>query len=130
CCLLENLTLHPQRLILPTQPRQLLTLITREAVRALALITLGLLDPIAQRHIRDPKILRDLMLRLARDPDELDRLTLELLRIRRSGSRHFSPPEPGLSTKALRCPRNRGHSTEPSTVLPVRGSRSVARGRR
>ncbi len=40
------------------------------------------------------------MLRLARDPDELDRLTLELLRIRRSGSRHFSPPDPGLSTKA------------------------------
>ena len=35
-CLLEDLTLHPQRLILTTQPRQLLTLITREAVRALA----------------------------------------------------------------------------------------------
>src|ERR1700693_1946021 len=46
CCLLEDLALHPQRLILTTQPRQLLTLITREAVRALALIALGLLDPI------------------------------------------------------------------------------------
>src|SRR3989440_12841599 len=89
CCLLEDLTLHPQRLILTTQPRQLLTLITREAIGTRALVTLGLLDPGTQRHIRDPKILRDLMLRLARDPDELDRLTLELLRIRRSGSRHL-----------------------------------------
>src|SRR5204863_1936330 len=49
-CLLEDLALHPQRLILTTQPRQLLTLIGRQAVRALALIPLGLLDPVTQRH--------------------------------------------------------------------------------
>src|SRR5205085_8978851 len=99
CCLREDLTPHPQRLVLTTQPRQLLTLVSREAVRAPALTPLGLLDPVAQRDIGDPKILRDLMLRLARDANELNRLTLELLRVRRSGSRHFSPPGPVFRPK-------------------------------
>jgi hypothetical protein len=40
-----RISLHAQRLILTTQPAQLLTLITREAIRALALTTLGLPDP-------------------------------------------------------------------------------------
>jgi hypothetical protein len=44
---------------------QLLTLIAREAIRALALIPLGLLDPTTQRDVRDPEILRDLPLALA-----------------------------------------------------------------
>ena len=81
--LLENLALHPQRLILTTQPRELLTLIAREAIRTLALVALSLLDPIAQRHIRDPRILRDLMLTLARDQNKLDRLPTKLRWIRR-----------------------------------------------
>ena len=51
------------------------------------------------------------MLALPRDPDELDRLTLELLRIRRSGSGTSNPPFPGLTTEALKCRRNRGHSS-------------------
>ena len=45
-----------------------------EAVCALALGAIGLLDPITQRHIRDPEILRDLVLSRARDLNELDRL--------------------------------------------------------
>src|SRR5205823_9562277 len=85
--------------ILTTQPRQLLTLIGRQAVRALALIPLGLLDPVTQRHIPDPKILRDLPPRLTRDANELDRLPTELLWIRRSGPRHFSPPRPVFRPK-------------------------------
>ena len=51
------------------------------------------------------------MLALARDANKLDRLPTKLRWIRRSGPRHFSPPGRRLSTKALRCPRNRGHST-------------------
>ena len=90
---------------------QLLPLVGREAVRALALIPLGLLDPIAQRDIGDPKILRDLPLALARDPRQLDRLPAKLIWIRRSGPRHISPPGHRLWTEALRCPRNRGHSS-------------------
>jgi len=42
-----------------------LKVITRQPVRALARIPLGLLDPIAQRHIGDPEILRNRMLALA-----------------------------------------------------------------
>jgi hypothetical protein len=57
----------------------------------LALAALGLLDPVAQRHIRDPEILREPVLRLARDANELDGLTTKLRWIRRSGRRHFSP---------------------------------------
>ena len=41
----EDLALHPQRLIFTTQPVKLLTLIARQAIRALALIPLGLLNP-------------------------------------------------------------------------------------
>ena len=83
CCLLQNLALHPQRLILTTQPRELLTLIARETIRTLAFVVLSLLDPIAQRHIRGPRILRDLMLTLARDQNKLDRLPTKLRWIRR-----------------------------------------------
>jgi hypothetical protein len=49
-------------------------------------------DPVAQRHIRDPEILRDLPLALARDPRQLDRLPTKFRWVRRSGPRHFSPP--------------------------------------
>src|SRR6516165_8910696 len=98
-CLLEDLALHPQRLVLTTQARQLLTLVRAQPVRALARIALGLLDPVSQRDIRDPKILGDLTLRLARDPSQLDRLAAELLWIRRSGPRHISPPRPVFRRK-------------------------------
>jgi len=63
-----------RHLILTTRPMQLLTLVGAQAVRALALIALGLPDPVAQRHSRDPEILRDLPLRFARQANELDRL--------------------------------------------------------
>jgi hypothetical protein len=46
--LLENLALHPQRLVLTTQSRELLPLVRAQAVRAFALVTLGLLDPVTR----------------------------------------------------------------------------------
>jgi hypothetical protein len=42
---LDNLPLNPQRLVLTSERRELLTLVGREAVGALALLALGLLDP-------------------------------------------------------------------------------------
>jgi len=53
------------------------------------------------------------MLRLARETNELDRLTTKLLWIRRSGSRHFSPPGNRLSTKSLRRHETGGTPLEP-----------------
>jgi hypothetical protein len=62
---------------------QLVTLVRTQAIRALALIPFGLLDPVTPRDVRDPKILGDLPLALARDPSQLDRPATKLIWVRR-----------------------------------------------
>ena len=71
----QDLPLHPQRLVLTAQPLQLLALIAREPTGTPAGVGIGLLDPVAQRHLGDPQVLGGLADRLAGQANELDRLT-------------------------------------------------------
>jgi hypothetical protein len=53
--LFQHLALHPQRLVLAAQPPQLLALIGFRATGTPAVVGIGPLDPVAQRHLGDPK---------------------------------------------------------------------------
>jgi transposase InsO family protein len=84
---LEQIALLTQARVLTAQPDELGALVGRDAVVALTAIDLVLATPVAQRLLRDAKALRQ----LARRPSsaqQLDRLTTELRRIGRAGSRH------------------------------------------
>jgi hypothetical protein len=98
----QDLPLHPQRRVLIPQALELLALVAREPAWALTARGVLLLEPVAQRHVRDPQRLRQRPLRLITKPSETDRLPTEFLGIRRScgcdcrrdaGSRSASPRE-------------------------------------
>src|SRR5438874_6603313 len=117
----EDLPLHPQPRVLIPEPVELLALLPAQPARTLTTSGLPLLDPTAQRDIGDPKILRQLTLRLIAHLDQTDRLTAELLRIRRSSSRHLNLTFPGLRPEASKCRRKRVKST-PRRSGPTRAS--------
>ena len=85
-------------------------LLATQPVIAFSPIQLILLDPGPQRLLSHPERRRHIAELPART-DHLDSLATELLRIRRAGHRHAGHhPFAARSTKALRCPENRGNS--------------------
>src|SRR6266566_6811203 len=105
----QDLPLHLQGSDPSSQLAQLGALVGGQAL-GLAGVDLSLALPVAQRLIGDPEILRDLGDRLVRDLDQLECFAPELRRVRRLALRHWTPPSRSLSTPAVRCRSNRGHS--------------------
>src|SRR5262249_27376605 len=79
--------------------------------RALAAGGLLLLQPVPQRDIGDPQILRQPPLRLVAELRQADRLTAELLRIQRPRSGHLNLTFPGLRPEVSKCRRKRVKSS-------------------
>jgi hypothetical protein len=124
CRLLENLPLHPQRLILTPQPHQLLPLIRREPVRTFARSSACLtqLRNVTSEIPRSSAICRWLLLEIRASSIASRRNSSGYGGLVRP---HFSPPGPRPSTKALRCPRNRGHSTSWLSLAQANQRRAV-----
>src|SRR5207302_7085045 len=85
----QDLLFHLQRAHLLAQTAQLLALLGREAL-ALALVDLRLAAPFVQRLVRAAELFGDRLDGSGAQPQQLERFTPELRRVRRSRSRHLN----------------------------------------
>jgi hypothetical protein len=83
-------------------------------------------QPVPQRDIRDPEVLREFALRLVAQLRQADRLATELLRIWRPSSGHLNLTFPGLRPEAFKCRRKRVKSTIGAPVSSAQHARDDA----
>ena len=94
----------------------------------LAVVDVDLARPVAQRLLRAAQLTRQLRNRPATGPQQADRLSPELLRIRRRlWHRQTSSPAGQIGT-AIRCPRKRGNSSRAWRLLLCLYHRQVLTG--
>src|SRR5436190_14213607 len=99
----QDLLLHAQHSVFPAQTDELVTL-GRGQARLVALVDVGLGQPVAKATLADADVGRDLGDRLGPFTGQLDSPTAELRRMRRWHTDSF----PEVLPPQCRCPANRG----------------------
>ena len=109
---------RPDRLARPLIPNGRQALTNRR-------VEINLLDPVAQRLVRDPQVLGDLGARFPGLPRQADGFLAELQGIGRACSGHRGLLSGASYPKALECARNRVNSTPETVVKRWSGVASV-----